>query len=542
MAEEATGTATDGSLAEKPLPELLARLDGERFTGGLELSVNNRTHRVVLAEGRVLRVQLAVPVEPLGRLLIDRGLIDGEGLDRVLKRQPATGRMLGELLVEEGRITAEALEEALGQQVRRRLLRLFLAGDGSYRLLGGADVQGGRGGPAHPVDALTVLPEGVRNSVSADELEVRLQKRMGGRAANVRRGADWSRLGFSPAEQSACRFLARGSWDATVVRSVPPEHRPTLLVAATCLFAAGFITMEAPSIVPPLDAPTQGGTAESLRREIVELHANLKDRTFFERLGVSETVSPQELNDRYLELVKRYHPDRAVRHGLTDITDQLEEILMSIREAFETLNDPALREAYAAKLGGGGRSVPSDVRELVDRAVSAEHSYQLAVVLERQHKLEEAQKAADEALRVAPGQGEYDCMALWLKAARRPPKASVEDLVQPMMAAAAAATKHERAQMQAGRLLQRAGRPNEAIEFFRRVLVLNPQNVDAAREIRLAEMRTSRAPPPSHGGGLLDRLLRRKAGPKGERRRAAGKRSGVGTRRSVRTTGARNRP
>jgi len=313
-------------------------------------------------------------------------------------------------------------------------------------------------------------------------------------------------------------------------------------VAAICLFAAGQIAMEASSFVPPLDAPTQGGSAEGLRREIAELHDSLKERSFFERLGVSETVSPQELNDRYLELVKRYHPDRAVRHGLTDLTDQLEEILMSIREAFETLNDPALREAYTAKRAGGGRSVPSDMRELVDRAVSAEHSYQLAVVLERQHKLEEAQKAADEALRIAPGQGEYDCMALWLNAARRPPKAPVEDLVQPMMEAAAAATKHERAQMQAGRLLQRAGRPNEAVEFFRRVLALNPQNVDAAREIRLAEMRTSRAPPPSRGGGLLDRLLRRKAGSKGERRRAGGNRRGVRTRRPIRPTRARNRP
>ncbi|MBI5499487.1 MAG: DnaJ domain-containing protein [Deltaproteobacteria bacterium] len=541
MADEATGTAAGGNLAETPLPELLARLDAERFTGDLELSVNNRTHRVALAEGRVLRVQLAVPVEPLGRLLIDRGLIEAEGLDRVLKRQPATGRLLGELLVEEGRIAADALEQALGDQVRRRLLRLFLAGDGSYRLVPGADGHGGRGGPAGPVDALAVLPEGVRNSVAADELEMRLQKRMAGRTASVRRGADWSRIGFSPAEQSACRYLARGSWDAGVFRSVPPEHRSTLLVAATCLFAVGQIVMEAPSFMPSPDAAEAAAADEALRREIADLHANLKDRNYFERLGVSETVAPQELNDKYLELVKRYHPDRAVRHGLTDLTDQLEEILMSIREAFETLNDPELREAYAAKLGGRGKPVPSDMRELVDRAISAEHSYQLAVVLERQHKLEEAQKAADEALRVAPGQGEYDCMALWLKAARRQPRASVEDLVQPMMEAAAAATKHERAQMQAGRLLQRAGRTNEAVEFFRRVLQLNPQNVDAAREIRLAGMRTSRAPPPSHGGGLLDRLLRRKAGPKSERRRVAAEPHGDRARRRGPATRPRNR-
>jgi tetratricopeptide (TPR) repeat protein len=516
MADEAIGSADGGSLVETPLPELLARLEADRFTGGIELSVGNRTHKMTLVEGRLVKAQLAVPVEPLGRVLVERGLIASEKLDEFLRRQPSAARRLGEMLVGEGVIDAAALDEALTEQVRRRLLRLFLAGDGTYRVC--PECGPIEGGLPQPLNPLSVVPEGVRNSMAPDDLEVRLQKRLGGRTATVRRDADWSRLGFTAAEQSACRYLARGSWDAGVFRSVPAQHRPTLLVAAYCLLAVGQVVVAAPSFDPEPKADGKPAQDDPLKAEIAELHAALKERTHFELLGVTESAAQEEIRNRYLELVKRYHPDRAGRHGLTDMVPQLEEILITIREAVETLTDPERRKDYVARLKGEGAQAPAEVREMVDRAVAAERSYQLAVALERQHKPDEAQKAADEALRLAPGQGEYECMSLWLKSVRRPPRAAVSDLVQPMVEAAALVVKHERAQMQAARLLQRAGRADEAGEFFRRVLLLNPQNVDAAREIRLKEMRTSRQPPPSHGGGLLDRLLGRKGPAKGERR------------------------
>jgi tetratricopeptide (TPR) repeat protein len=502
------GVPETGPLAELPLAELLVRLDADRFSGTLELTVGGRTHLVVLADGRVVKAQLAVPVEPLGRILVERGLVEGAKLDALLRRQPATGRRLGELLVEQGLLDDAALEDALVEQVRRRLLRLFLAGDGSYRLRPEQDGLDGRPGIARPFDPLRLLPEGVRNSRSPEELEARLQRALAGRVATVVAGDTCARLGFSPAEQSACRYLSRGSWDAAVFGAVPPEHKPTLLVAAYCLLVARQLALAAPSSVPPSGESAQAAADEALRQEILGLLARIKEVSFFDLLGVSEDVTPEALNARYLELVKRYHPDRAIRHGLTGFKDQLEEILLAVREAFETLNDPEARAAHVAKLRGAAAAQSRDVQDVVDRAVAAERAYQLAVVLERQHKLDEAQKSVDEALEMVPEQAEYVCMSLWLQSARRPARASVSDLVPKMLEAAAAVGKHERALMQAGRLLQRAGRPNEAVDLFRRVLRLNPQNVDAAREVRLVGMRSAKQA--GSASGFFDRLLGRK--------------------------------
>jgi curved DNA-binding protein CbpA len=509
MAEPTAQEPQAGSLDETPLAELLVRLDLERFAGTLELVAGNRTHIVVLDAGRVVKAQLAVPVEPLGRILVDRGLIDATRLDALLASQPAPGHRLGQLLVAQGLVDAAALDSALVEQVRRRLLRLFLAGSGTFRLLPGQDALDARPGLARPFDPLGLLPEGVRNSVSAEFLAQRLYAALEGRVATVGAPDACARLGFSPAEQSACRYLSRGAWDAAVFDAVPAEHKPTLLVTAYCLLVARALVLAAPSYRPAAEVGADDAD-QTLLKEILGLHAAVKQRTFFELLGVPEDIGKAALNDRYLELVKRYHPDRAMRHGLTEYKAQLEEILLAIREAFETLVDPALRDAYLAKLHGKkDEQAAADVRDVVDRAVAAERAYQLAVVLERQHKLDEAQKSADEALELAPEQGEYVCMSLWLQATRRPLKTSVNDLVARMTEAAARVGKHERALLQAGRLLQRAGRAHEAVDCFHRVLKLNPQNVEAARDIRLIEMRSPKQAPAS-SGGLFGKLLGRK--------------------------------
>ena len=244
MADEAIGSADGGSLVDTPLPELLARLDVDRFTGGIELSVGNRTHRMTLVEGRLVKAQLAVPVEPLGRVLVDRGLITAERLDEFLRRQPSAARRLGELLVGEGVIDAAALNEALTEQVRRRLLRLFLAGDGTYRLV--PEPGPVEGGLTQPLDPLGVVPEGVRNSMAPDDLEVRLQKRLG-RTATVRR-APTGRSSLHVAEQSAMPLPgARPPTPACSAQSANTGHAA---VAAYCLYAIGPVTVEAPSVGP----------------------------------------------------------------------------------------------------------------------------------------------------------------------------------------------------------------------------------------------------------------------------------------------------
>jgi hypothetical protein len=53
---------------------------------------------------------------PLGELLVTKGLVNQEELDRALKEQEETGRLLGTILVERGFVSGPALAVALAEQ------------------------------------------------------------------------------------------------------------------------------------------------------------------------------------------------------------------------------------------------------------------------------------------------------------------------------------------------------------------------------------------------------------------------------------------
>ncbi len=591
-----------GTLADLPMAELLARLDRQTFSGTLEVTASHRRNLVVLDAGRAAKVQLSAPIEMLGRLLIERGDVGAAQVETLAARQAAGGGRLGDLLVAAGAADRTTIDRALAEQLRRRLLRLFLLPEADWRLVPDTDLLAERGGAPQSLDLLAALAEGVRTSHAVKALEDRMTEVLAGRLATVAPGPALGRLALTAQEQSACRYLARGTWDAKVFRAVPVEHRHTLLVAAYCLHITGQLAYapaavqapatqlppvqwpqgqaqppETPSVEPPVAArpsvqparppqtsqppvparpsvqparPPQAsqppvparpsvqparpprtsiqpkadqqpaatgdgdgpGTAPAdFEREICALHEGLAAQSHYELLGVAPEVTAEALKNAYLERVKRYHPDRAVRHGLAGHQEKLEAILLQVREAYETLSVPESRAKYDARLQGRAETTPEQVGEMVDRALAAERAYQMAVMLERQHRLEDAQQQADEAVRLQPEQGEFQCMALWLQAARRPASAAVADLVPAMIEAASRVLPHERAQMQAARLLQRAGRHQEALEHFRRVLRRNPQNVDAAREVRLVELRQAKQQSaPAGGSGLFGRLFGKK--------------------------------
>jgi hypothetical protein len=58
----------------------------------------------------------SIPWRPLGRLLVEKGLLSDEALERALDEQVVTGRRLGEILVELGCVSHSDLSLALAEQ------------------------------------------------------------------------------------------------------------------------------------------------------------------------------------------------------------------------------------------------------------------------------------------------------------------------------------------------------------------------------------------------------------------------------------------
>ncbi len=262
------------------------------------------------------------------------------------------------------------------------------------------------------------------------------------------------------------------------------------------------------------------------RAEIEQRAASIDDHDYFQVLGVTPDTSPSELQTTYFALAKTYHPDR-LPPELADIKPLVARVFARITEAYRTLSDPARRREYLSQ------DNPNDLREQekVARAVDAALELQKAEALLKKNDLLGAEALARRAFEADPEQPEHITLLVWIQALRRPNPPALregaittyyDDLIKILDIVLSKEPRFERALFYRGTLLKRAGRHDKALADFRLVAEINPRNIDAAREVRLHEMRVREggspkaqrpgsggAPDNPEGGGLLNKIFKR---------------------------------
>jgi hypothetical protein len=111
-----------GRLRSTTLGDLLGTLHRARATGTLELAeFHGRTHRVHLARGLVVAVELDGPVPSLAEELRREGAVADDVLKRSLLRAIASRRLHGEVLVRDFKLSPTLIDSALRRQLLTRL-------------------------------------------------------------------------------------------------------------------------------------------------------------------------------------------------------------------------------------------------------------------------------------------------------------------------------------------------------------------------------------------------------------------------------------
>lgn len=260
---------------------------------------------------------------------------------------------------------------------------------------------------------------------------------------------------------------------------------------------------------PPPDLPSE---LHARWVEITERARSIDTENYFEMLGIDRSAGSAAVRDAYFEQVKRFHPDRLPAE-FGPLKPWVERIFQQVTEAKDTLSDEARRGPYVKTVQNGGGTPASDRK--VQAIVMAALEFQKVEVLARRKSYREALDTLETAITLNPEEPEYLAMKGYLL---MQVEESVADLPHALELADRALLLHvrsERAHLTRGIVLRRLGRHDEALEHFRRVVEINPKNIDAAREVRLAEMRAKHPPSnpstPPPAGGIFSKLFKKKS-------------------------------
>lgn len=129
--------ALSGTLKDFGIADILQLIGQQAKTGVLYVSSRSMEVEVSFVGGNIARAvsRARRSRDLLGAMLVRRGLVSEEALEKALEVQARTLKRLGDILVAQGRITSEQLRQMMRLQTTETLYELFTWKTGTYEFV-----------------------------------------------------------------------------------------------------------------------------------------------------------------------------------------------------------------------------------------------------------------------------------------------------------------------------------------------------------------------------------------------------------------------
>ncbi|MFK7984604.1 MAG: DnaJ domain-containing protein [Sandaracinaceae bacterium] len=428
---------------------------------------------------------------------------------RFMNGRPTTGRLL-----------------ARASRLDRGMLPLFARTDGPFAFYADVDLVGTTAETrAGCIDTLALIAASLRGS-SRDDAVNHVLSGAGDKPLRYVRGADLQPFALLPEEQSTLELLRAEPaslerliaisplqahtvrrlvylalltkqvepWDGTTKRQA--SQRPSFSATHQRLRDEATRRKEAKELKrgtpePPPDPPEHlSDRHRALWEEIRERTIAIETENYYEMLGVARDAASKDIETAYYGKVKKWHPDR-IPAEVVAIRSYVERIFQYLTRAQETLSDESKRGSYLETVQEGG-GTPEAERELT-QIVQAAMDFQKVEVMLKRRDLEGALELANRIIEVTPDEAHY--LATRAEIRRQLDPTAVDAIMTDLRRALSLSDGHDAAHHSMGLMLRQQGKDDEALEHFEKAAELNPRNIDAVREVRIATMRgkTSRS-------------------------------------------------
>jgi curved DNA-binding protein CbpA len=234
---------------------------------------------------------------------------------------------------------------------------------------------------------------------------------------------------------------------------------------------------------PPPAAPAAAAPAPNFNEELAQVRKMaeaLKGKNHFEVLGLTEKTDASAVKVAYFKLAKVFHPDTVLPGAPPELAKLKGDIFSAVGEAYRTLSDEKSRAQYAEELKHGSDKV--DVAQLM----KAEELFQRACNQVKARKFVEAVKTLDEAIAINSAEGEFYAWRGFARFFVLPDKKQAQ--AEAMKDLAECLKRNERcapAHYFQGQIAKLTGDNAGALRHFKRVVEIQPDHVDAQRELRM---------------------------------------------------------
>ncbi len=362
---------------------MLAELSARGVTGALVATAGEEVREILLTRGEVRAARSQIEDEKLGKWLVSRGHISEDDRALILLAQGGgQSPPLGHILVTRGYVTGEVLEKEL-EGLALAIIQRASASSGAALEY----VEGGGEGQLdtlpNVVTAQVVLTaaracadiEAIRSVIGQQDQPIRL-------ARNV--NAMLEEFELTPTEAFLLSRLD-GATDVGGLIKLSSIPEPETYATLYTLMMAGAVEIageSAPSIEIPRSKPKQepapqpppAGDLKVEGDEIVFTERQLEERRYIRRLseditkvdhyralGINRDAKPNEIKDAWDKIRTRFSPDTSGPH-LRDMAPHLERIIERGRVAYEVLSAYRDRKRYDAILDSMERSRPKSER------------------------------------------------------------------------------------------------------------------------------------------------------------------------------------
>jgi CheY-like chemotaxis protein len=522
--EEKVGSmALSGTFQEVPFPALLHHLHGLRATGALQLHSGKKKKVLQIEEGHPVAVRSNLVDECLGNLLLATGKITSDVLHESVQRMQSGGGPQGQILIAMHMLDEEDLALALRNQAEEKFFEIFTWRKGRFRFRQGARLRDANALSLKSSPANLIM-DGVSFRLPIEEVDRFLRERaelypVQGESPFYRfqdidldtseeellSGLDGSRpLGELAGRDEVTRRTLYALCTLELIElQKSPVHTPTRVRPRLAQPIRRPPPRQAArrSAAPAPRAESEDLGEEGIRVELAEMAEKFRDRDYFGILGIAKNAGDHEIRAAYVDLAKRTHPDRFT--GASEPVRHLaEEVFGLISRAHEVLSDRTRRLEYIRDRGNQAR----DAEELEEgqRALQAELEFQRGAICLRKKSYSRAVAHFEKAVHAYPEEGEYHAYygwALYLLDPDAPGR--LREALEHVLKGRKLAPGREKPYLFLGRLYLAANRGKIAERMFARAVQLDPDCVEALRELRLLNMRRERSK------GLVRRILRR---------------------------------